>query len=152
MGSVQAGAEAKYTTACCSCGCDIEPNPANMCLNCLSHRVNIAEEVDTEQTVLYCRNCGRYSAGLGKFQAVELESPQMLSILMKRIRGLNKLKVVDARFVWCEEHSRRIRLRLTVQKEVFSGALLQQSFEVVFVVTNQQCVDCQRSFTDHTWK
>ena len=70
---------------------------------------------------------------------------------MKKIVGLNKVKLVDAGFVWTEPHSRRIKVKLTIQKEIDSGAKLQQAFVVEFVVQNQQCDDCQRSYTTHTW-
>ncbi len=70
---------------------------------------------------------------------------------LKKINGLNKVKLVDAGFVWTEPHSRRIKVKLTIQKELDSGAKLQQAFVVEFAVQNQQCDDCQRSYTTHTW-
>jgi hypothetical protein len=33
--------------------------------------------------------------------------------------------------VWTEPHSRRIKVKLTIQKEVFNGAIMQQSFVVL---------------------
>lgn len=47
-------------------------------------------------------------------------------MLIKKIRGLNKVKLVDAGFVWTEPHSRRLKVKLTIQREVFSGTILQQ--------------------------
>ncbi|CAE8643579.1 unnamed protein product, partial [Polarella glacialis] len=47
------------------------------------------------------------------------------------------------------EHSMRIRVKITVQKEVNHGSVLQQTMVVEFTVVNQQCEDCQRSFTPH---
>ena len=37
---------------------------------------------------------------------------------LKRLKGLNKVHLVDAGFVWTEPHSKRIKVKLTVQKEV----------------------------------
>jgi len=46
------------------------------------------------------------------------ESKEMLSLCLKKIKGLNKVKLVDATFIWTEPHSRRIKLKITIQKEV----------------------------------
>lgn len=43
-------------------------------------------------------------------------------------------------------------MKLTVQKDVFQGAILQQEFVAEFVVANQQCDACKQSYTAHTWK
>jgi len=54
--------------------------------------------------------------------------------------------------VWTEPHSMRLKIKLTIQKEVQIGTILQQSFIVVFVVRNQQCVECQAEFRQGSWK
>lgn len=41
-----------------------------------------------------------------------------------------QVKLVDAGFIWTEPHSRRLKLKLTIQKEVMNGAILQQTFVV----------------------
>lgn len=43
-------------------------------------------------------------------------------------------------------------MKLTIRKEVLAGVTLQQVFGVEFVLHNQQCDECQRSYTDHTWR
>lgn len=53
--------------------------------------------------------------------------------------------------IWTEPHSRRLKLKLTVQKEVGNGAVLQQAMAVTFVVRNQQCDNCAAAFTNNTW-
>ena len=60
--------------------------------------------------------------------------------------------MVDAQFIWTEPHSRRIKVKLTVQKEVLSKTLLQQTFVVEFTVTNEQCGDCKKTYTPHLWQ
>ncbi len=35
--------------------------------------------------------------------------------------------------------------------QILNGAIVQQTFVVDFVVTNQQCLDCQKSYTENTW-
>ena len=47
-----------------------------------------------------------------------LESRELLSLCLKKIKGLNKVHLVDAGFVWTEPHSKRIKVKLTIQKEV----------------------------------
>ena len=37
---------------------------------------------------------------------------------LKRLKGLNKVKLVDAVFVWTEPHSKRLKVKVTVQQEV----------------------------------
>ena len=62
------------------------------------------------------------------------------------------MRIVDANFVWTEPHSRRIKVKITVQDSVQDGILLQQSFEVMFVVATQQCPECAKSYTANVWR
>lgn len=62
------------------------------------------------------------------------------------------MRIIDASFIWTEPHSRRIKLKITIQQEAFQGTILQQTFEVEFVQANQQCPDCAKSFTHNTWR
>lgn len=55
---------------------------------------------------------------------------------------------MDAGFVWTEPHSRRIKVKLTVQAEVMNGAILQQTFVVEYVVEPHMCMDCTRANTN----
>ena len=80
----------------------------------------------------------------------DIESQELLTICLKSISGLNKVKLVDARFVWTEPHSRRIIVRLTIQKEAF-GAILQQQMDVTFVVKTRLCDRCTKETTEQTW-
>jgi nonsense-mediated mRNA decay protein 3 len=87
----------------------------------------------------------RYHVPPTAWQACELESRELLSLLLKRIRGLNKVRMTDAQFIWTEPHSRRIKVQLTVQAE-HNNVILQQSFVVEFVVFTNQCPDCAKAF------
>jgi nonsense-mediated mRNA decay protein 3 len=73
-------------------------------------------------------------------------------MLLRKIKGLNKVRLVDAKFIWTEPHSRRIKMLLTVQREVLTGTVLQQSFEVETVMAGQQCPDCARTEAKNTWQ
>ena len=81
-----------------------------------------------------------------------------MALCLSNVSGLKsgktgqKVRLVDAGWIWTEPHSMRLKVRLTVQKEVQSGTILQQSFTVVFVVRNQQCTECQAEFRQGSWK
>lgn len=97
--------------------------------------------------------------------ACSLESRELLTLCLKKLKGLNKLHLVDASFIWTEPHSKRLKLKLTVQKEVHNcnvmlfnsvqvlgATLLQQVFVVEFIVHNQICEDCQRRDAKDYWR
>jgi nonsense-mediated mRNA decay protein 3 len=54
--------------------------------------------------------------------------------------------------VWTEPHSKRIRVKLSIQKEVFTSTILQQVFEVEYIVSHGQCPDCTRLAAKNMWK
>lgn len=136
---------------CCECGITIEPNAANMCLNCIRSRVDITEGIPKQISVNFCRGCERYLQPPAQWLPCALESKELLALLLKRIKGLNKVRLVDAGFVWTEPHSRRVKVKLTVQKEALAATILQQTFVVEATVVNQQCLDCARREAKNTW-
>lgn len=42
----------------------------------------------------------------------------MLTILLKKIKGLHKVEVKSASFVWTEPHSKRLKLKVVFNREV----------------------------------
>lgn len=40
----------------------------------------------------------------------ELESKELLTFCIKKLKGLNKVKLVDAGFIWTEPHSKRLKV------------------------------------------
>ena len=123
------------------CGVMTTPNAANTCINCLKSQIDITEGISKNLILQHCRECNRYQRP--PWTSCELESAELLAICLKNIKGLKRVKLMDAAFIWTEPHSRRIKVKLTVQKEIESGTLLQQSFQVEFVVSNLQCDDCK---------
>lgn len=121
-----------------------------MCVSCLQSQIDVTEGIPKEVIIHQCRGCLRWQRP--PWADAELESRELLAICLKKINNLNRVKLVDANWVWTEPHSRRLKLKLTVQKEVLSKTILQQSFVVTFVVRNQQCDTCQRSFANQAWK
>ncbi|KAJ3192522.1 hypothetical protein HDU82_003147, partial [Entophlyctis luteolus] len=82
----------------------------------------------------------------------ELESKELLTLCLKKLKGLSKVRLVDAGFIWTEPHSRRVKVKLTIQKEVFANTILQQVFVVEYMVSTQQCEECARVAAQLTWK
>eukprot|EP01024_Parvocaulis_polyphysoides_P010056 TRINITY_DN1331_c3_g1_i1.p2 TRINITY_DN1331_c3_g1~~TRINITY_DN1331_c3_g1_i1.p2 ORF type:complete len:239 (+),score=25.04 TRINITY_DN1331_c3_g1_i1:104-820(+) len=138
---------------CCMCGVPIQPNPSNTCVNCIRQQVDISEGIPKQVHITYCSTCSRYLSPPKHWVKASLESKELLTFCIKRIRGLQKVKLIDAGFIWTEPHSKRIKLKLTIQKEIFNGAILQQDFVVEFVVEYNMCIDCNRQNTNtEAWK
>lgn len=137
---------------CAMCSANMEPNPSGMCVNCIRSQVDITEGIPKAQSVQFCRGCERYLQPPRHWITCGWESRELLTVCIKRLRGLNKVKLVDASFVWTEPHSKRIKTKLTVQQEVFSGTILQQTFVVEYVVENHTCENCHRVAAKDTWQ
>lgn len=71
---------------------------------------------------------------------------------LRRLKGLSKVRLVDASFIWTEPHSKRIKIKITIQKEAFAATILQQTFVLEVVVANQQCSDCAKVMAKNTWR
>lgn len=119
-----------------------------MCISCLSQKVNITEGISRNETLQYCTKCGRYNRP--PWMVIEPESRELLAMCLKKIKGLRKVKLIDAGFLYTEPHSRRLKVKLTVQKEEY-GVLLQQAIVVEFVIQYSQCLDCIREACNQAW-
>jgi len=147
---MQAAPQLNYATVlCCLCSVEIQQNPANMCVSCLRQNVDITEGINRQLTIHSCRGCGRFLCP--PWQSVQLESKELLAACLRKIPGLNKVKLVDAVWIWTEPHSMRLKIKLTVQKEVMNGAILQQAALVEFTIRNQQCKNCEASYAQGVW-
>lgn len=137
---------------CCKCGTPIQPNPANMCVACIQTEVDITEGIPKQAVVYFCKSCERYLNPPDKWIVCTLESKELLALCLKRLKGLNRVRLIEAVFVWTEPHSRRLKLKLTIQKEVLGGAVLQQVFVVEYQVNTQMCTDCHRTEAKDFWR
>lgn len=141
------------TVLCCNCGTPIDGSSGLvMCYDCIKLTVDITEGIPREANISFCRNCERFLQPPGTWIKAELESRELLAICLRRLKGLNKVRLVDASFIWTEPHSRRIRVKLTVQGEAMANTIIQQTFEVEYIVIAMQCPDCAKSYTTHTWR
>lgn len=141
------------TLLCCNCGTPIDGSTGLvMCYDCIKLTVDITQGIPREANISFCRNCERFLQPPGQWIRAELESRELLAICLRRLKGLTKVRLVDASFIWTEPHSRRIRIKLTVQGEAMTNTIIQQTFEVEYIVIAMQCPDCARSYTTNTWR
>jgi nonsense-mediated mRNA decay protein 3 len=151
-----ASQSALATVLCCLCGVPITPNAANTCASCLASTSDITRGISTEVTLHRCRGCHQWHKEAGKWVACELESRELMALCLQHVSGLknktHKVHLTDASWIWTEPHSMRLKVRLTVQREVQVGTILQQSFTVEFIIRNQQCIECQAEFRQGSWK
>ncbi|ODV68496.1 nonsense-mediated mRNA decay protein 3 [Hyphopichia burtonii NRRL Y-1933] len=147
------GQGAVATVLCCNCGVPMDGSQGLvMCYDCIKLNVDITEGIPREANVSFCRNCERFLQPPQQWVRAQLESRELLAICLKKLKGLNKVRLVDASFIWTEPHSRRIRVKLTVQGEAMANTIVQQTFEVEYVVIAMQCPDCAKSYTANTWR
>ncbi len=62
-----------------------------MCVNCIRSQVDITEGIQKQVTVLWCKECGRYLQPPKHWLRAELESKELLTFCIKKIKGLNKV-------------------------------------------------------------
>ncbi|CRG83680.1 60S ribosomal export protein NMD3 [Talaromyces islandicus] len=142
------------TILCCNCGCPIDGTAAAgaLCHDCIKLTVDISQDIQRESNLHFCRDCERWLQPPNTWLTAALESRELLALCLRKLRGLSKVRIIDASFIWTEPHSRRIKVKITIQQEAFQGTILQQTFEVEYVVSTQQCPDCAKSFTHHSWR
>ena len=139
---------------CCNCGAAIDGSTASgaLCYDCIKLTIDISQGIPREATVHFCKDCDRWLLPPATWVSAVPESREMLALCLKKLRGLNKVRIIDAGFIWTEPHSRRIKVKITIQDSVGEGVLLQQTFEVVYVVSTQQCSECAKSYTANVWR
>ena len=147
----------KLTTSsilCCNCGAEIDGTTAAgaLCNDCIKLTIDISQGIPKEAVILTCRDCERWLQPPAHWVTASPESRELLALCLKKLTGLQKVRIVDASFIWTEPHSRRIKVKIVVQQEAFQGTILQQAFEVEYVVNYKQCPDCAKSFTANIWR
>ncbi|MCJ1477678.1 ribosome-binding protein [Lambiella insularis] len=142
------------TILCCNCGAPIDGtlSAGALCYDCVKLTVDISEGIQREATLHICRDCERWLQPPAHWVTAAPESRELLALCLRKLRGLSKVRIIDASFIWTEPHSRRVKVKITIQQEAFQGTILQQTFEVEYVVAYHQCPDCAKSFTANTWR
>ncbi|KAJ0586193.1 putative ribosomal export protein Nmd3 [Helianthus annuus] len=129
---------------CCKCGILMAPNAANMCVKCLRSEVDITEGLQKHVIIIHCPECDCYLQPPRTWLKAQVESKELLTFCVKRLKNLNKVRLIHAEFIWTEPHSKRIKVKLRVQREVLNGAVLEQAYMVEYVVHDQMCESCSR--------
>ncbi|KAF4618951.1 hypothetical protein D9613_009845 [Agrocybe pediades] len=143
---------AVHRVLCADCGTPIVPNSANLCVACLRNTVDITEGIPKQAAVSFCRNCERFLSPPTTWTLAKPESSELLSICLRKLKGLNKVRLTEAHFIWTEPHSKRLRVSMTIQKEVLTNTILEQTFEIEYLVQYGQCPDCAKLAAKNTWK
>uniref|UniRef100_A0A915AB21 60S ribosomal export protein NMD3 n=1 Tax=Parascaris univalens TaxID=6257 RepID=A0A915AB21_PARUN len=153
MEALQLETESPGRIICCECGALIEPNAANMCVACVRSKVDITEGIPKQSQLINCKFCRRFLMPPNGWLHAPLESKELLSLALRKLKPtMTKVRLTDASFIWTEPHSKRIKVKLTIQKEIMSGAVLQQTFVVEFIIQNQICEDCRRVEAKDYWR
>jgi nonsense-mediated mRNA decay protein 3 len=151
---VAAPEQSGATILCCNCGAPIDGTTATgaLCYDCVKLTVDISQGVQREATLHCCKDCDRWLLPPTSWIVALPESRELLALCLKKLKGLGRVRIIDAHFIWTEPHSRRIKVKITIQDAVQDGVLLQQSFEVIYVVHTQQCRECAKSYTPAHWQ
>ena len=138
---------------CYNCGAAIDgtTSAGALCTDCVKLSVDVADGIQREATIYTCRDCERWLSPPAHWLSAAPESRELLALCLKKLKGLSKVRIIDANFLWTEPHSRRIKVKITIQQEALN-TILQQTFEVEYVVAYHQCPDCAKSFTANTWR
>lgn len=89
-------------------------------------RIDITEGIPKQAAVNWCKGCSRYLAPPTQWVICDMESRELLAICLRKLKGLSKVRLIDAGFIWTEPHSKRLRVKLTIQKEVRSVCISQR--------------------------
>lgn len=133
---------------CATCGILIESNPLNQCPTCIQAQIDITEGLLREYILTYCPQCDRYLQPPKYWSKAPLESRELMTICLKKIKDLHKYTLVDASFLWTEPHSKQLKLKVVLQKELFANTVVQQNLQVDYVVHWQQCERCEKAATN----
>lgn len=136
------------TMLCCDCGTPMEPNPARRCVNCLKSDIDITEGIQRHVIVQHCDGCDRWNRP--PWVAMKPESPELLSMCLKKVRNLEKVKIVEAKFLYTDPSHKLMRARVVIEKEVLNKAILRQGMTIEFKPTKLQCSECALAWTPHT--
>lgn len=142
------------TILCYNCGAPIDgtSSAGALCYDCVKLTVDITQGIQRDATLHTCKDCERWLQPPSHWVTAAPESRELLALCLRKLRGLNKVRIIDASFLWTEPHSRRVKVKITVQQEAFEGTILQQTFDVEYVVATQQCPECAKSYTANTWR
>jgi len=145
---------------CCTCGKLVAPNDRGQCIDCIRAEVDLTAGIPRTVALDRCSVCGAWHRN-PQWVTMPLESPQLLSLCLKRTKGLSgpvegvenaTVKLSDASWIWTEPHSKRLKVKITVRSDLMSGMALEQQCVVEYVLHGGQCTACERAAAQQTWR
>lgn len=140
--------------ACYMCGEEIE-HGYRACHRCAMRELPKVQ-IETSRSVDRCSTCLRYSVPPSGWTVLGYEENNMLRYLLKKIPELARYKLVKAEFAHSEEHSKRLRLSLHLDRSAelaehgaYEGVV--EEVGVVWVIKGKHCLDCAREASKQTW-
>lgn len=94
----------------------------------LATSIDITDGIPKQATINFCKGCSRFLSPPTQWVICELESRELLAICLRKLKGLSKVRLIDAGFIWTEPHSKRLRVKLTIQKEVSRGLAVDRAW------------------------
>ena len=138
----------KATILCALCGIKFIPEAGSICPTCTIKSM-ADDKFLTGEPINYCRYCERFERP--PWINCDRESQDMMGILLKKTKGLNKVTFQSASFIWTEPHSKRMKLRIVFNREVSDTMKVEVTEVVEYVEKYAQCTDCRKKFTPHDW-
>jgi hypothetical protein len=82
---------------CCICGIAMDANSEGICEACAKKNIDITTGITKVASLIYCRTCERYKRP--PWIKVERESQDMMNLCLSKIKGVNKVQLIDSSFV-----------------------------------------------------
>lgn len=134
---------------CCLCSAVIDANPTGICDACAKKNIDITTGFPKEFVLIFCKQCKRYNRP--PWIHIERESQEMMSFCLSKLKSFShKFKIIDSSFIFTEPHSRIIKIKITIQKELDKN-LVTQDVIINYKEENILCRDCQKLQTPHIW-
>ncbi|KAI5191359.1 60S ribosomal export protein NMD3 [Nematocida sp. AWRm77] len=143
-----------HTPTCYACGEEIRLG-CRACVRCAMKELPKIQ-IETVRKVDRCTTCLRYSVPPSGWTILEYEENEMLRYLLKKIPELAKYKLEKAEFVHSEEHSKRLRMTLHINRTeelAEQGAYepVVETVSIVWTIKGKHCLDCARIASKQTW-
>lgn len=126
---------------------------APMCFECTVRELPKLK-IETTRQIDRCSTCMRYSVPPSSWTTLRFEGPEMLAYLLKKIPELAKLRLVDAYFIHSEEHSKRVRMKISIERTGelgIEGIEHAEETDITWVIKGKHCLDCARAASNQTW-
>ena len=106
--SINASSMITYSKIVCyMCGVVMDANREGICETCAKKNIDITTGIPKIASLTYCRTCDRFKRP--PWIKVDRESQDMMNLCLSKIKGLNKVQLIDSSFVWTEPHTKRIK-------------------------------------------